>query len=475
MKRGYAYPVGLTIFLLLVACGPLALVPSPLPPTPTAPPLAATTLPPTSTPLPPTPTATPTLVPTLPPAPTKTPAAPASLPADVVALMDRIEDEVEELRGLDEIKPITRTLMTQDQLADYLEEEFHREYTPDEIQADTLTLAAFDFVPEDFDLLDLLLDLYSTQVLGLYDDEKDTFYVLSEEEFDILDQVTFAHEYTHGLQDEHFNLETFVDGDTQPDDVLLAHMALVEGDATLSMSEWLQSQVARLTPQDLELLLNPEQDPAGQAALDAAPPIIRETFEFPYTYGLEFVRRLHEQGGWDAVNAAFADPPQSTEQILHPEKYFDRDPPTVVALPPLTDTLGSGWYLVETDNLGEFQTAIYLENFVDETTAEEAAAGWDGDRYALYANGSNRVLVFATVWDTPADRQEFVAAYGLYAEKKYGQPPTGSSETERRWQTAEQTTVITWDDTHVWIVIGPDGETVDKVLGTLGGEAQWEL
>jgi hypothetical protein len=220
-----------------------------------------------------------------------------------------------------------------------------------------------------------------------------------------------------------------------------------------------------LAPEDLAALQ--EEDLQGsQEALEAAPPIVREIFLFPYLRGLEFVSTLQEEG-WQAVDAAFADPPQSTEQILHPDKYLSRDEPQVVALPPLTGTLGAGWHLVEAETLGEFQTGLYLEQQVDQATADLASQGWDGDQYALYVQDGAEVLVLATVWDGPQDREEFVRAYAQYAEGKYGGAATRSGESELWWETPVQTAVLTWSDATALIVLGPDPSTVERVLAAI--------
>jgi hypothetical protein len=326
-------------------------------------------------------------------------------------------------------------------------------------------LAAFDFIPDDFDLKGLLLDLYSTQVLGMYDDEEDTFLVVSEGDFDLMDRVTFAHEYTHSLQDQHFDLEAFIDEDRMSDDQIMARLALVEGDATLTMSDYLMAHRAEITAADMAALQGEDGD-EGQALLDSAPRIIRDTFEFPYLYGFDFVVALQQQG-WPAVDAAFADPPQSTEQILHPEKYFNRDEPQLISLPPLTDTLGLGWQLAYSDTLGEFQTALYLVQQMDEATATSAAQGWDGDQYAVYSHGQDRVLVFATVWDSVPEREEFVAAYTLYAEARYGTQGIPSDRNELWWETPDQAAVLAWNDTTALIVTGPDLATVERVLAVV--------
>ena len=461
MNRTHLLLGAVALLVLLAGCAPGRATVTPSPPPPTARPTVTAAQPSaTATPRP-TATWVPTRPPLTPSPPPPTP-TPAALSADLSEAMDAIAAEMEGLRGLEETAPITRALMTRQELAAYLERELDKEYPPAEIEADVRTMAAFDFMPEGFDLRRVLLDLYSTQILGMYDDEENTFYLISKGEFGLLDRITFAHEYTHGLQDEHFQLDTFADEDRWNDDEILARMALVEGDASLAMTEYVLAHVAELTAEDWAALQEGD-DEASQQALEAAPPIIRETFEFPYVAGQEFVQVLQEKG-WPAVDAAFADPPQSTEQILHPDKYFSRDEPQIVALPPLTDTLGAGWRLLEADTFGEFQTRLYLAQRLDEATAGLASQGWDGDRYAVYAQDGAEVLVFATAWDSPADRKEFVAAYRQYAEGKYGGPAGASDPAALWWETPDQTAVLAWGEATALIVLGPDRATVDKAL-----------
>jgi hypothetical protein len=394
---------------------------------------------------------------------TARPATPVpTLSAELQATMDAIGSEMEDLRGLDQSTPITRTLMTREELATYLEDEFAQDYPPEEIADDVQVLAAFDFIPKDYDLLQLLLDFYSSEVLGLYDDELDTFYIITSGEFDLQNRLTFAHEFVHGLQDQNLGLDELLDGEKLNDDEYLARLALIEGDATLAMSEYLLAHVNELSSEELATLVEGDgQD--GEEAMSIAPPIIRETFVFPYINGLDFVSRLRE-AGWETVDAAYADPPQSTEQILHPEKYLSRDEPQILALPPLSDTLGTGWHLVEAETLGEFQTNLYLAQQVDQATADLASQGWDGDQYALYVKDDATLLAFATVWDTLSDREEFVSATTQYAGARFAQPPSRSAESELWWEGPIQTAVLAWRANTVWLILGPDPEVVSQVL-----------
>lgn len=458
MKRIDQPVCALLLLALLAACSPSRtnLVTTTPMPADTETPPPQPTLVPTETP---TSKPTATWVPTVTPKP-PTPTAPPD--AAFLATMDAIQAEMSELRGLELSTPITRTLMTREELTTYLEGEFAKEYPAAEVEEDVLVMSAFDFVPKGFDLWRTLLDLYSSEVLGLYDDELDTFYIVSRGDFEMLDRLTVAHETTHGLQDQRFGLDTFIEEQQLNDDELLARMALVEGDATLAMTEYLVEHMAELSADDLAALMEETSQGSG-GALHTAPPIIRETFVFPYVQGLEFVSII-QADGWEAVDMAYADPPQSTEQILHPERYLSRDEPKIVALPPMTDTLGSGWYLVESEILGEFQTNLYLRQQVDEETADSASQGWDGDRYAVYSNGDAILLAFASVWDSPEDRVEFVDAYRRYAEGKYGEFPTRSTDAALWWETPDQTTVLTWEEEAVLIIIGPESNSAARVL-----------
>jgi len=421
--------------------------------------------PPTTTPVPTTtPGPSATLVPTLPPVtvtPTRTPASGTTPSRQVLATMEAIEFEMEALRGLDETSPMTRTLITREELSRYLGQQFEDEYPPEEVAVDTRVLAAFNFVSEDIDLRQVLLDLYSTQVLGMYDEEVDTLFVVSDGEFDLMDRLTLAHEYVHGLQDQVFGLDRFVDEDSLNDDQFLARLALIEGDATQAMTEYFLAHMMELSQAELQSLL--EEDPESQAALEAAPAIIRETLAFPYDYGAQFVVALQE-GGWQAVDTAYAEPPLSTEQILHPEKYLEQDEPQLVTLPPLTDTLGAGWAMIDSETLGEFQTILYLAQQVDRAVAESASAGWDGDAYAVYGRDEDEVLVLATVWDSAAEAEEFVDAYRQYATGRYGQGPIRAEDGEVWWRTPTEVTVLSWQADQTLIVVGPNLALVERVL-----------
>jgi hypothetical protein len=223
------------------------------------------------------------------------------------------------------------------------------------------------------------------------------------------EKVTFAHEFTHALQDQNFGLKGIDVDAVGQGDRSLGRLALVEGDATLLMTRWLSGH---LTATELGDLL--KVDPEAQAQLERMPGILRETLLFPYQQGLVFVNGLWANGGWEAVDRAFGRLPDSTEQVLHPAKYQADEKPVAVELDgaALAKAMGSGWSTTPEDTLGEFQLSVWLkENGVKALDAADAAAGWGGDRLA-YLRGPDGAyaLALATTWDTQADADEFLAA-----------------------------------------------------------------
>jgi hypothetical protein len=192
-------------------------------------------------------------------------------------------------------------------------------------------------------------------------------------------------------------------------------------------------QIQNLSQLELLQLIGESLNPEVMGSLDDMPPVLRESLLFPYTAGLSFVQTL-QAGGWQAVNDAFAKPPASTEQVLHPEKYVAGEAPVDVTLPAdLAARMGSGWKVGLEDTLGEFQLRVWLDQATagsDAPTATQAAEGWGGDRVALL-DGPNGAWAIAlrTAWDTPTDAHEFLAlASPLVASLGNGKVSPGADD-----------------------------------------------
>ena len=356
------------------------------------------------------------------PVPTEASASPspsASSPSpdasvDTAALYRQIEDDVVTLRGLPAKQRLVPTILDEAQVRVRLEAQFRAENPPAEIAASQATLIAMGLLPPGTSLENLYVDLLGSQVAGYYDPATKQIYVVARTgRIGAVEKVTFAHEFTHALQDQNFGLKGIQTDAIGQGDRSMARLALIEGDASLLMTQWLSGNLD--TVGIGEILAG---DPAAQAQLDAAPPFIRDGLLFPYTQGVLFVSSIWSRGGWKAVDDVFGRLPNSTEQVLHADKYAANEQPVSVPLDAaaIATRLGAGWNATPADIMGEFQIGSWLRargvtGAGGGVSGDAAAAGWGGDRYALI-DGPNGAyaLVLLTTWDTPTDATEFSTA-----------------------------------------------------------------
>jgi hypothetical protein len=230
-----------------------------------------------------------------------------------------------------------------------------------------------------------------------------------------MEEMVLVHELTHALQDQTFDLRRFIADDPLSDEAT-ARTALVEGDASLVMFDWFAAEKTLSSA-----LRSAGNQAAGASGLPgakemaAAPPWLRATLEFGYLEGYLFCLSVRQKGGQELLDRAFTqDPPRSSEQILHPEKWHtQRDDPIVLPWPDLTRELPGARKLAE-GQLGELGIWILLREATRDreaaNAAETAAAGWGGDRFAVYEKDGRRLLAWITEWDSETDAGEFLVA-----------------------------------------------------------------
>jgi heme-degrading monooxygenase HmoA len=237
-------------------------------------------------------------------------------------------------------------------------------------------------------------------------------------------KITIAHELTHALDDQHHDLDKMLKAIKKNDDAEIALSALIEGDATLAMmaagqEDW-QGEVTALLPEDALgqtfRLMMPFLSMGSGASLRSAPPIISQSLLFPYLQGLVFCAHLTNTGGWKAIDTAYGQPPRSTEQVIHPEKYDTaRDEPTTINLGTLAAP--AGWKEIRRNVLGEMQIAVLLRS----QKGNEAAAGWDGDQYVAFEGPDDKLgLVWFSTWDSEDDAKQFANALARYQHSRFG-------------------------------------------------------
>jgi hypothetical protein len=424
---------------------------------------------PTPTPEPPPFNPGPVILPTvgLPPA---TPTATATDP--LTATLRPIGRRVAVLRELFELTPLETTVITRAELGIRLREDLDEDL--DEIAQRQALYAVLGIMDKDASLHDLLLSLYQEQVIGLFDSEDKRLYIVSDtDEIGALDEVTYAHEFTHGLQQQHFDIHSTQKSLEGNSDQALAYRGVVEGDATLAERIYLFQQM------DDERRAQIAEDAAAldSTPLDSAPHVIQRQFIFPYREGLEFVATILAAaswpavGSWRSVNQLHEDIPRSTEQVLHPEKYAAKEEPIEVVLPDVTSVLGGDWMVLREDTLGEFLLLAYLEDHIAPEEADAAAAGWGGDSYALF-EGPEGALLLQTViaWDGEDDAQEFFDAFVQFT----------SARTGAEWQTVEgdpsaqtialpgQVIFAALEGSRTTLVFAPDTDTLETAVGAPG-------
>ena len=426
-------------------------------PTETASPVPESTLPPTVTP-----TATKT------PVPTNTLVVPdARIPGFPIineGAYDEIETRVSELRALQPLRETQRQTFTRYRLEEYLMDVYRRGAYLEEMEIAERMYRVLGLIDEGYELAENQIEMQREYLAGLYDTEaEDIYLILDRYTSDLWLEVTFAHEFTHALQDQHFDLDS-LQGQARTTDSLLALQALIEGDATLVMMQYAFQHLFQMQFDRTDLLKAIQEVEQGE--YEDAPGVIRETAWFPYDQGLVFVAALVEQGGWDRLNPAFRDPPQTTEQIMHPDKYLAGEVGRIPEVGDLPGAVGAGWLELRRDVFGELFIRVYLERELSSEEALMAAEGWAGDRvlFLTSEDPSRYLLVLRTSWDTTDEAQEFFSAYATFMQRA-GAGRSRVEDTERKqWRTELQVTYLSRQGQEVLLALASDEEALDLAL-----------
>ena len=303
--------------------------------------------------------------------------------------------------------PVRLERRTRAELEEYLEFKLEQELSEDRAELLSESYRLLGLLPHDLDLRAALKELYLEQVAGFYDPDSTTLFVLADQPESLLEPL-LVHELVHAIQDQSIDLDAITDRDLG-NDRQAAAQAAIEGHATLVMFEFLLER-QQGEAMDLTTIANftDRIRPALEAArtqspaMASAPLVLQESLLFPYLGGATFVEELWKsEGGRPPPFGALL--PQSTEQVLHPERFLDgeRDAPEDIEV-----SAGVGWRILYEDTLGELEIGILFETLGGDRAE---AVGWDGDRYVLLASDADeRSLAWFTVWDSDTSRNRFV-------------------------------------------------------------------
>lgn len=344
-------------------------------------------------------------------------------PAALLAAARAVSREIAAIRGLEWLRPVDFQISDRATIRTFAEASLDREMSPDQWAAYQVLLQHCGLLPAGVDLRDLVIRLYAEQVAGYYEPARKTFY-LADWLPRLIQRAVVAHEATHALQDQHYDLVGWMAEVAPTEDDALARAAVIEGDAMVAMLAYLLGPLGARPEElpDVGQLLAGQSGAVGQGfpTFASAPPGLQRLFLFPYVEGSAFVQTGLRRGGWAAIDSLYADPPRSTEQILHPERYWEtRDPPRPIEVP--ASGPGEPWI---SGSWGEFGVQILLAASLADTAAVRAAArGWDGDRFALYRReGAAPAFVWTIVWDAPEDAEGFAQAYAQATVRRYAGP-----------------------------------------------------
>jgi hypothetical protein len=337
---------------------------------------------------------------------------------------NRIAQELNKISGLTLRHPVPCDFITKDKINDFLKKRVKEVAKPEDIRAEELALKKFGFVPADFDLAKNTVDLLTEQAAAFYDYEKKKLFLTESTPSDTQEPV-LAHELSHALADQNFNLSKFIRKGRKSDDGSSARLAVMEGQATWLMSEFLARKLGQSlkdSPEMVTMMSGLSEGAGGQfPVFDSAPLYLRLTLVFPYTKGMLFQNAVFARQGQQGFSEVFARPPVSTQQILHPEKYFENVKPTTPEPP--DPHLPKDYKGLVGGVLGELEHGILLQPVLGKDGAAELAAHWRGCSFELMESrkAGRVVLLYAVEWDNEESARRYFAAYRDNLGKKWKQ------------------------------------------------------
>jgi hypothetical protein len=332
-----------------------------------------------------------------------------------------IARELTAISGLELRRPVPCDFMSKEKVNEFLKQKVKHGSTKEEIRADELTLKKFGLVPQDFDLSSSTVDLLTEQAAAFYDyDRKKLFITETASRED--EEPVLAHELAHALADQKFDLGKFMRKGRNSDDGSAARLAVMEGQATWLMSEYMARKSGRSLADspDLVRAMSGVSDSGGQfPVFESEPLYLRLTLVFPYTKGMLFQNSVFQRDGKDGFAEVFKRSPVSTAQILHPDLYFDDVKPADPDLP--EPHLPHGYKGLVGGSLGELDTSVLLEQYLGKERAAEIAPHWRGSAFELRENKKAKrvVLLYAAEWDSEESAGLYLKAYREVLAKKW--------------------------------------------------------
>ncbi len=346
----------------------------------------------------------------------------------------KIETGIQDFRQLRFKQPVPLVVKSPDQAEAMMEADLMRDYTDNQLEADAVAGALTGLYPAQLDLKSASLKVLKSQVAGFYDPHGKEMVLVkggadlgiwnSATEFmiqrDVVGEMLLAHELTHALQDQNFDLESSLDKVKDDDDRALALKSVAEGDATIAGFAY---AVGRMDDSTADTLANNLKSlpQALRAEAPDTPEGLSAPLLFQYSDGVRFVAEAYRRGGWTAVDALYRNPPQSSHQILHPALYFDSPaPPAHIELAGY-DGIMSGWKKADDDTYGELLLRVILERNLGKQSSEVALASrWSADRMIILQQSRDVNVIWMLAFSDEQTASHFTVVYQTLLDRLLG-------------------------------------------------------
>ena len=336
--------------------------------------------------------------------------------------INSIVKSLSEISGLTEEHPVPYGRMSKNQLHHFLAKRIKKTLKPEELHADELALKMFGLVPQDFNLRKSTIDLLTEQAAAFYDYDEKKLFLLDGSSF-TAETTTLAHELSHALADQHFDLDKYMEETPSNDDEDLAHSAVVEGQASWLMLAYDLKQSGQApvpTPDMLKSVTDSsDESMADYPVLKGSPLYIQQSLLFPYSVGTMFFDAVYKKMGKTAFSAVFVDGPVDTAEVLHPERYFNHEKPAKPELPVLA--FAREGKDVTQGSVGEFDHQMMLRQYVGEAKAMVLSPHLRGGQFRIIELGKERkpLLEYISEWDSDEEAANFFGSYQKILEGKW--------------------------------------------------------
>jgi hypothetical protein len=353
--------------------------------------------------------------------------------------VDTIFDFAAEDTGMPKRAVVKRRMVSKAAVEKYVQGNLSKEeYAQRFVQAE-MSMKKLGFVPRDFNLKEFVTKSSGQEIAGYYDPETKTISLLNWVPADRQEPV-LAHELTHALQDQNYDLSKWMKAaqktkDGAEDESAVARKAVVEGQAMVVYLDYMLKPLGR-TLQDTPDILYAMEDPAVKGMIDSqlvhdSPMVMREAGAFAYQDGLIFEGELLHKGGKQmAFAGAFARPPRNSHEVLHPEAYINGEKLPPLRIPDMKDLLEGRYEVYDSGSVGELDVRALLKQYGERRIADNLSAEWQGGTYVLYRRKSNAVteaplttadlaLLYISRWTTPQAAARFAKFYAGAVPQRY--------------------------------------------------------